>query len=146
MNVSLEQLESRIYDLIDRVNKLRTANHGLREQLTRAQQYAQVQVAKEQEAQQRVIEENEANYSADKAKWQEQLSQKDEAVQGLERDNQSLRLQYAALQTDMQEKEQEWKARNEELLTTQQAQYQTLQNEYEANKNRIWEIENELAI
>ncbi|MBR6876702.1 MAG: hypothetical protein IKN18_01240, partial [Neisseriaceae bacterium] len=120
MSASLEQLEKQVLALVDRVNKLRLANQGMRDQLARAQQFAAEQLKKQQENQNN--DKQTADQTISEEKWQRELEAKDAIIHDLEQSEQRLRERCIALQ---------------EQTKNVQSEYESFKNDHEFCQKQI---------
>lgn len=126
---SLEQLETRVYALVDKINKLRADNHRLHDELALSRQDYAAQ-AKTLEAERNKLAPVAMPAGNEHEALRKTLDHQTQEIQLLEKERLNLRDQIVFLQNTIQNKEKDWKEKSEniklELDNQLQAQHQQL--------------------
>ena len=159
MNQSLENLESRIHDLIGKISQLRTDNAQLTEQLSAArldyeEQVASLTLKLDDARSQARANESAAAFAATAAQSAKEVDEltgkiqfQEQQIQLLEKERMNLRDQINFLQNTIQNKEKDWQDRfdeQEQQQATDRVRINTLQEQLRAAEDSFANITKEL--
>lgn len=136
-NPVLEQLESRVRSLVDKINKLRADNHRLHDELALSRQELSMERSKQATT---------AVVSVEQSELQKTLEHQSQEIQLLEKERLNLRDQIAFLQNTIQNKEKDWKDKNEHIRLDLDNQLQESQKQLLASQERISNLELKLQV
>ncbi|XXQ67939.1 hypothetical protein ACKLNO_10050 [Neisseriaceae bacterium B1] len=144
-NPSLEQLESRVHALVEKINKLRADNHRLHDELALSRQDFEVQ-AKELEAVRNQPTPVASLAGEGDDELRKTLEHQTQEIQLLEKERLNLRDQIAFLQNTIQNKEKDWKDKADHVRLELDAQLQDKQQQLLESQERVSNLELKLQV
>lgn len=144
MNPSLDQLESRVHALVEKINKLRSDNHRLHDELALSRQDFASQSKELEKERQKSAATPESSSKQDE--WCKALEHQTQEIQLLEKERLNLRDQIAFLQNTIQNKEKDWKDKSQQVREQLDQQLQEKQQQLAQSLERISNLELKLQV
>ncbi|MDO4433150.1 MAG: hypothetical protein Q4B82_01025 [Alysiella sp.] len=140
INPSLEQLESRVRGLVDKINKLRADNHRLRDELALSKQ----DLFKQSQELEKAL--NRPAPTVHQSELEKTLAHQQQEIQLLEKERLNLRDQIAFLHNTIQNKDKDWREKNEAVRTEWESKVVDAEQQMAAAQERISSLELKLQV